>query len=387
MHKKRNKILFYTFSAILILISVIFVVNREKPVRVIVAKVALGEVQASIANTRAGTLNACRRAKLSPSIGGQIAHLPVKEGDQVKMGQILLEIWNQDLLAKVQLAESEAKAASAKSKQACVVADVAAREAKRLTKLHKKNLASDELTERAVGDAMAKRSACQAAQATANVSRAQITVAKAALDRTRLVAPFDGTIAEVNGEIGEVVTPSPVGIAIPPAIDIIDTSCLYIMAPIDEVDAPQVKVGMPAKISLDAYPKKFFDGRVKRVAPYVFDREKQARTVDIEVEFVVLTDNANMIPGYSADVEVVIHSVSNVLRIPTEALLEGNRVLVYQGHKESLVERKIKPGISNWHYTQILSGLALDEQIVTSVDREGVEAGVMAIADTSSSTK
>ena len=73
-------------------------------------------------------------------------------------------------------------------------------------------------------------------------------------------------IAEVNGELGEYVTPSPVGIPTPPAIDLIDTQCLYISAPIDEVDAPEIRAGMAARISLDAFSKQFFHGHVRRVA-------------------------------------------------------------------------------------------------------------------------
>ena len=65
--------------------------TRPEPVEVLVSSVVRGTVEKTVANTRAGTVKACRRAKLTPSIGGQIAKLPVKEGDQVKTGQLLLE--------------------------------------------------------------------------------------------------------------------------------------------------------------------------------------------------------------------------------------------------------------------------------------------------------
>ena len=67
-------------------------------------------------------------------------------------------------------------------------------------------------------------------------------------------------IAKVNGELGEFVTPSPVGIPTPPTVDLIDGSCLYISAPIDEVDAPRVQAGLKARISLDAFPNQTFPG-------------------------------------------------------------------------------------------------------------------------------
>jgi HlyD family secretion protein len=77
--------------------------------------------------------------------------------------------------------------------------------------------------------------------------------------------------------------------------------------------------------------------------------------------------------GYSADVEIVYTSRPNVLRIPTAALLEGNRVLVI---RDGVAEtRQLQLGLSNWEYSEVSAGLAEGEQIVTSLDREGVKAG------------
>ena len=135
------------------------------------------------------------------------------------------------------------------------------------------------------------------------MAEARVDVTKAHLERTQLYAPFAGVIAEINGELGEFVTPSPVGIPTPPTVDLIDASCLYISAPIDEVDAPRVRAGLPARISLDAFPDRVFPGHVRRVAPYVLDQEKQARTVEIEAEFDD-PEKAGLLAGYSADVEV-----------------------------------------------------------------------------------
>ena len=109
---------------------------------------------------------------------------------------------------------------------------------------------------------------------TVGVSEAQRDIATARLERTLLRAPFDGVIAEINGELGEFVTPSPVGVPTPPTVDLIDSTCLYISAPIDEVDAPAVKTGQQALISMDAFPGRRFPGFVRRVAPYVLDVEK-----------------------------------------------------------------------------------------------------------------
>ncbi|MGD8932741.1 MAG: efflux RND transporter periplasmic adaptor subunit [Chromatiales bacterium] len=354
--------------------------GRSKPVAVSVKPVEIGTVEDTVANTRAGTIKACRRAGISPRVGGQIDMMPVKEGDRVVQGQILMEFWNADQQAQVELAESEIRSTSAKSEQTCVLAQVAQREARRLNQLKKQKLAAEEAVDKADGEARAQQAACAAARAAVQVSQAKLDVAKAALDQTQLKAPFDGIVAEVNGEVGEFVTPSPVGIPTPPAVDLMDISCIYASAPIDEVDAPKIKVEMTARISLDAFSGEEFAGRVRRIAPYVLDVKKQARTVDVEVDFTRPDACDCLLPGYSADIEIIVDQVTDVLRIPTEAVLEGNKV--YRLNADGLLQRlEIKTGLHNWAWTQVLEGLQAHDQVVVSVDREGVEDGVPAVAE------
>jgi HlyD family secretion protein len=182
-------------------------------------------------------------------------------------------------------------------------------------------------------------------------------------------------VAEVNGELGEIVTPSPVGIPTLPVIDLIDFGCIYVLAPIDEVDAPSVKVGLPARITLDAFPNHPFDAKVHRIAPYVQDKEKQARTVDVEVYFARTIGEQNLMPGYSADAEIILARRDNVLRVPTETLFENNHVYVY--HDDGTVEkRQIETGIGNWSFTEVTGGLKEGDRIVTSIGIEGLADGV-----------
>jgi len=352
--------------------------GRTKPVRVAVVVVERGEVLSSVSNTRAGTVDACRRAGMSPALGGQIAKLPVRKGDAVTTDQILLELWNADLRAEVEFARRDAVATRGRKDEVCVRAEVAAHEAQRLISLLDRGLAAEEETDRAVGEAKARKAACEAAADQVKVSDAQIDVVTARLERTLLRAPFDGVIAEINGELGEFVTPSPVGIPTPPTIDLIDSSCLYISAPIDEVDAPAVRMGQKALITMDAFPGRKFPGFVRRVAPYVLDVEKQARTVEVEAE-IENSESAILLPGYSADVEIVLVKRENVLRVPTQVILDGSRVIVFDG--SMLAEREIETGISSWEFTEVVSGLDEGERVVLTVDREGVVDGAAAATE------
>ena len=368
-----------TIIALLVIVALggAWYLSRPKPVKVAVITATKGPVTATVANTRAGTVDACRRARLSSASGGQIANLPVKKGEHVKQDQLLLELWNEDTKAQLELERRNTVASRSLAREACVTADVAKRDAERSSKLHDQKLASEEAADQARGKADSSAAGCKAAEDTARVSDARINVIEAQLKRTQLFAPFDGVIAEINGELGEFVTPSPVGIPTPPTIDLIDATCLYISAPIDEVDAPRVQTGLPARISLDAFPNRPFPGHVRRVAPYVLDQEKQARTVEIEAEF----DNpaeAGLLAGYSADVEVILDQRTDVLRVPTSVILPDKKVYVLDAATSKLQARAVGTGLANWEFTEITSGLEAGDRVVSSIDREGVADGALA---------
>lgn len=353
--------------------------TRPKPLELVVKAVVRGTVEKTVANTRAGTVNACRRAKLSPSLGGQIALLPIREGDSVKAGELLLEIWNEDLKAQLVLSEREVAVAEAKANAVCLSADEAGRQAHRAEILFKQRIVSEEHTDQAVTKAKSLRAECTAARASVEMRQAQVEVARVNLSRTRLIAPFDGVIAEIEGELNEYITPSPVGVLTPPAVDLIENSCYYVSAPIDEVDAAEVRVGMEVRITLDAFRNRSFSGQVRRIAPYVLDLEKQARTVEIEVSFDNREAFSELLAGYSADVEVVIDVRQNSLKIPTEAVMEEASVFVFSPGDHHVQKRTISTGLSNWAATEVVNGLAEGELIVVNVDKPGLEDGVEAV--------
>lgn len=353
--------------------------NRPQPVAVTLYTVERGAVRATVANTRVGTVEACRRARMSPSAAGQVARLPVKEGDSVQEGQLLLEIWNDDLLARLRHVETETVAAGRRVEEACAQADGARREAARLRRMSRQRLVSEDALDVAETKAAALSGACGAARAAVGVSRASERVVAEEIERTRLRAPFSGVIAELNAKLGEFITPSPTGIPTLPAVDLIDMSCLYISAPIDEVDAPKIAVGMPVCVALDAFPDKRCGAVVRRIAPYVLDREKQARTVEVEVALPQAEQLAGLLPGYSADIEILIEERRDALRVPTEAVVKENHVYVLENGVLTL--RKFERGLANWEYTEVVAGLEAGTRIVLSVGREGVKEGAVAIED------
>jgi HlyD family secretion protein len=353
--------------------------GRPKPVSVITASVGRGTVEATVANTRAGTVEACQRTRLSTIAGGRIEVLAVKEGDKVKKGQLLMRLWNADQQAEQAFARAQLDTSRKRVTEACTLSDLAQREFKRQEQLFQQGFISEGGLDNLRSQADARVAGCATARSDVAQAQARISVVGTASQRTVLVAPFDGTVAKIVGEVGEYSTPSPPGVAMPPAIDLIDETCLYVAAPMDEVDAPKVAIGQPVRITLDALPGKSFAGKVRRIAPYVTAVEKQARTVEVEVNFDDPQSVGRLLVGYSADVEVILDVRKDALRVPSSALMQGGRVLLLQDDR--LVERAVKTGLANWEHTEITEGLQGGERIVTSLDRAGVKAGAPAVEE------
>jgi HlyD family secretion protein len=358
--------------------------NRPPVVTARLAEVGRGAVEATLSNTRAGEIEACQRTRLSTIVGGRIDYLGVAEGDRVEAGQVLLRLWNEDQEARIAVNQAQLETARRRADEVCGVAANAQREAERQRELAGRNFVSASRAEQAETEARARHAACATARADTQTASAQIAAAATDRSRTVLVAPFAGTVAKITGELGEYSTPSPPGVPTPPAIDLIDNSCLYVKAPMDEIDAPKIQPGQPVRVSLDALPGRRFEARVKRVAPYIKSVERQARTVDIDVEFVDQAEARGLLVGYSADVEIILATRADTLRIPTATLLAGNRVLLYRESDHTLEERQVETGISNWEYTEITAGLSAGERIVASLEREGVKAGARVEPETGS---
>jgi len=374
-----RRLLPYALAAALLVLAGWWL-SRPQPVAVVVHEVGRGPVEATLSNTRAGEIEACQRTRMSTIVGGRIDDLLVKEGDRVQAGQVLMRLWNRDLDARMAVNRAQLGAARERQREACSLAANAEREAERQATLVQRGFVSASVEEKARTEARARRATCAGAAADIATAEAQLAATATDRERTVLVAPFAGTVAKITGELGEYATPSPPGVPTPPAIDLIDDSCLYVKAPMDEVDAPRIRPGQPVRISFEALPGRHFAGTVRRIAPYITAVEKQARTVEVDVDFDQPDEARGLLVGYSADVEIVLDHRSDVLRIPTAALREGNKVLVL-GADGVLAERGLRTGLANWEQTEVLEGLAAGDLLVTSLERAGVAAGAHAVAE------
>ena len=365
-------------------VALYLVLSRQKPVAVTVFRAARGRVEETVANSKAGTVTARRRARISPAIGGQVAFLGARKGATVKAGDVLLRIADQDLRANLDLARGEVRTSEATGREACTTAAQAERDLQRSEHLRGENIVSEEILDRIRSTRDAAQARCEAARAATERAKAAVALAQANLEKAVLRAPFDGIVADLKTEVGEWVSPSPAALPIPPIFDIIDPSSIYVSAPIDEVDAGRVRAALPSRVTLDPLPGKSFPGKVVRVAPYVQDLEAQNRTLEIEVEFDDAAFSRTLLPGTSADVEVILAAVDNVLRVPSYAILEGGRGLVLEDGV--LKSRPVEVGMRNWEYAEIRSGLKDGEPVVVSLDRAEVKEGARAVEQPAAGT-
>jgi HlyD family secretion protein len=338
-----------------------------------VVRVERGRVESTVTNTKAGTVRARRRAQLSSEVGGRIVEISHHEGDRVEAGASLLGLNDATQRAQLRLAEEGLRVAEASRHQACIARDRARRELERKRKLAEQAIVSADLLDQLESAYQVASASCNAVTAELDRARAQITAIEVELEKMVIRAPFDGVIAEIAVEVGEWITPSPPLLTAPPVVDVIDPTSLYVSAPMDEVDSAVIRAGQQAKVTVDSHPGDSFPGKVVRVAPYVLDVEAQNRTVEIEVELDDPEVAATLLPGTSADVEVVLEARDGVLRLPTSALLEGNRTLVARDGR--LVEQPVEIGLRNWDWAEIREGLSADQAVVISLDRVEVKAG------------
>jgi HlyD family secretion protein len=364
--------------AVVVLAGVVlrYTVFVPDPVPVTVFRAATGLVEDTVTNSKVGTVETRKRAELSPEIGGRVLELTVREGDTVEAGQLLMRIADEDYRAQVEVGRRALESARATEREACLSRDQAEREYARYLKLREDEIVSQELLDQLSNRRDTTVAQCEAMRAEVRKAESAVRIAEVNLGKTRLLAPFGGVVTEVSTEVGEWITPSPPGVPIPPIIALLDPRTIYVTIPLDEADLGKVHPGLPVRVSFDAYPDRSFAGRLTRVAPFVRDEIDQNRTFDVEVELDDVKFTRTLLPGTSADAEIILAAHDDVLRIPSYALMEGGRVLVVEG--DILVAREIETGLRNWQFSEVVRGLDPGDAVVVSLDRAEVVEGATA---------
>jgi HlyD family secretion protein len=359
----------------LVLVAVVAVVVvlratacRPKGIEVETARAERGVVEDVVTNSEAGTVRARERARLGAEQAGRVRAIPKREGASFETGDVLVELDSDAGRLRRDLARRDLDAARHAAEQARAAAALALRTWERVQPLAEQGLISPGERDAARARHDEAEAARRASESREESAASALGIAEETLRQMRILAPFDGVVSQRFIEVGETVVPGQA------AVEVLNPRRLYVSAPLDEMDIARVQVGLPARVSLDPYPDREWGGTVSRVAPFVNDVVQQNRTLEIEVELAL--DEGGPLPkaGTSADVEIILDRREGVLRVPTFSVIEGKRVLAIE--RGRAVSKDVATGLRNWEWTEIASGLSEGQMVVTSLDVQGVKAGV-----------
>jgi HlyD family secretion protein len=344
---------------------------RPEPVEVRVARLVRGTAEEVVTSTKAGAVRSRLAADLSVDTAGTIVAIHAREGARVTAGQPLISIDARDEEAARAVAERELSVLEALAAEAAARLVDAQRERARVESLRRNGTATAAQLDQAQTLVEVQGAVRAAADARVEAQRAVVERARLALEHCVVHAPFAGTVAEVWVEVGEWSVPGQ------RAVRLLDLERLYVRAEIDEVDIGRLRPGQAVRARLDPYEDRVLGGRLTRVAPYVSEVEEQNRTVEVEAELTEGLEGVTLLPGTSADLEVVLESREGALLAPMVALLEGDVVLVV-GDDGVLRATPLRIGLRNWERVEVLEGLEEGASVVVSLEAEAVKAGAAA---------
>ena len=271
--------------------------------------------------TASGYVVAQRRAAVASKASGRLIELNVREGSQVKRGELLARLDASDIQAAILGAEAAVLQAEANHKQLWVQLINARAETARARSLEGQGFISPQMVDTTVSKNKAAFAAA-AGQAALEQARAQLKAQKVALDYTEIRAPFDGVVLVKNANVGDIITPmSSAAGAQGAVVTMADMSTLEVEADVSEGNLSKAQVGQPVEIVLDALPGVRFKGRVSGIVPTV-DRAKA--TVMTKIRFEQL--DARILPEMSAKVSFLSRNISaadqqTVLAVPDHAIV------------------------------------------------------------------
>jgi macrolide-specific efflux system membrane fusion protein len=312
------------------------------------AKVKRGDLDVVVLET--GRVEPLLQTQIKSKVGGQVTDVLVQEGEKVKKGQVLLRIEATDYQRDV--ARTEAEIAQAREAVAYAIIQL-----KRAEKASSVNIAPAQELDQMKHEATLASARLKAAEVA-------LAVARDRLRYTSIVAPFDGTIIQRNVQPGEVVIPGVTAtVEGKAALVLADMSVLLVKTDLNQIDVARVKKGQTAEITLDALPGKKFTATVTRVAP-------SAATVNgrdafpVEASLAESQDLAEIKPGMTADVRVLIEKRPKVLLLPIEAVIseKGKDTVQLLEHKPkggapTTRESEVKLGERNDREVEIKSGI------------------------------
>jgi membrane fusion protein (multidrug efflux system) len=276
-----------------------------------------------------GELRADREAKLEFNLSGRIASLHYEVGDRVSPGTIMATIRQEEIRARLEEASAAYEKASA--------------DLMRIERLHGEQIVSDDRLE--------------AARVGAKQAKAVYVMTQEALKNSSVIAPFGGSVAEKNGEVGEYYNAMMGG---PPVYKLVKIDTVKAIIGVPEAEVPRVRKGQEARILLDTYPHEVFKGQVTRTGLTI---DRFSRTM--EVEITAPNERRLLKAGMMADIELVVDRRQGVLTVPQKAIIRDMGIeRLFLVENDTAVLRQVTSGAVQNGHVEIIEGLEGSEKVV-----------------------
>ena len=290
-------------------------------------------------------------------ISGRLKDVMVQRGDPVTKGQLLAVVDDEDLQQQISRAEASIAVARAGVSREQATYDNLVLQVERYQALHSEELISNQDLQNIESQLRAERAQLELVKAQVQQAEASLRELKIQQDQTRVYAPLTGFVGTRYVDPGALVSASV------PIVRVLDVSRLKTVVPVTERMIGQVRVGLPAEMSIDGVPGQEYDGKVTRISPFL---DPETRSADVEIE--LANRKGDLKPGMFARVMIAAGAPAEVLAIPRDALLtRGDEKGVFLLTSEQTTEyRRIEIGRIQGDYVEVLEGIGEGTQVVTA---------------------
>jgi len=382
---------------------------RPAPLKVSVRKVERRTILDTVSGVATGVVEPTKRVSVQPETMARVKEVRVRRGDRVAAGDVLVTLDTTDIEEQVTALRAAIPVLEARVRQARARATQLDTERERAKRLFDAgSLPGQQMDNAKAGHDLSVLDG-EAVGAAMRQARVNLDLASATLRKTEVKAPFAGVVLDVTAEVGETVgglglsglggggasaaassgvTGASAASLLASAgsstqgrgvVDLADDTDMFVSVDADETDFWKVKAGQPATLTVDALGKKKLDGTVAEVYPYVSRALDQNRTVRIKVR---LGDAARgaVLPGMSANVEIVASRRDGVLAIPTQCVLTRPAAkVVMKVDGEVLRETTVTTAVGNWEWTAIEGGVAEGDVVAVPPGDAKLEDGMKVV--------
>ena len=307
------------------IVALIIIINLlssgEKATKVQTDKVKKSDLTAFV--TANGKIEPKTKVKISAYVPAKIVGLPVKEGDRVRRGQLLVQLDPLSYQASLDQVQASLQSSQARLNLAKANLEQSELVFKRQKQLFEKNLTSQEQFDAARTQYNVYQAEYDAALHLVSQNKAALEQAQDNLNKTTVTSPIHGVVTDLNAEVGEIVLVGTMNNPGTVIMTVSDLSEIEAEVEVDETDIANVNIGQEAKFKIDAFPDTTFKGKVTEISNTgkVEGLGTQNQVTSFKVKVQLIDQVPEVRPGMSCSVDIVTDEKNDVLNLPIQAVV------------------------------------------------------------------